>query len=356
MYEKLRKLGFSQFHMNFAHENDISLARIARVVSCSHENYQIVSAMGHSMAALTGKLRFKAEMSRDLPATGDWVEVGSCTEKESVIHQILPRQNYLARSAVGKRDEQIIAANIESAIIVMAADRDFNLARIDRYLSLINDQGIFPVVFLNKTDLLEVDEVKALENSIYRRHANVTVFCGSVLEEKGLGELMGFLSSGQSFCVVGSSGVGKSSLINYLARQQIERVTQIGDGTNRGRHTTPRGHLYVLENGSILIDTPGLREVGLTNAESGIGATFPEIEELALHCRFADCTHTSEPGCAILAALEQGAILPEKFESFQKLRREAARFGQTIAERRQKEKGFGRMIKEVMKHKKQLKG
>lgn len=356
MYEKLVRIGFSQFQIQHACENEIEPGQIARVLSSSHEVFKLLGMQGELFARLTGKLRFGADSAHDMPTTGDWVEISLCAQGEAVINELFPRQTYLARSAVGKRDEQILAANINSAIVVMAAGRDFKIARTDRYLSLILDQEILPIVFVNKIDLVSEEEVMEIESSLYRRHPAITVVTGSILQEKGLKTLVESLSPGLSFCVVGSSGVGKSSLINYLAGKQLERVSNIGSGTDRGRHTTSSGHLSILENGAILIDTPGLREVGLTNAESGIQQTFFEMEELASQCRFFDCSHQSEPGCAIQSALEAGKIQPEKLESFFKLRREAARFGQTMADKRKKGKAFGKMAREVLKIKKQLKG
>lgn len=351
MYEQLHKLGFSRFHLEFAHENSIDPALLARVISTTHENYLLQIADRQTLARLNGKLRFTADSASDFPVTGDWVCVSP--DSDELITGILPRRSFLARSAVGRRDQQILAANLDTVVIVMAADRDFNLSRIDRYLALILDQGIVPVIFLNKIDLIDEAKLNSHEAAIFKRHPHLTFFSGSILENRGIEELAKSLSPGFSFCVVGSSGVGKSSLINYLAESQIERVKDIGTGTRRGRHTTTTGHLHVLANGAIMIDTPGLREVGITDAESGIQQTFAEIEELAAQCRFSDCTHMSEPGCAVQKALAEELILPEKFASYQKLKREAARFGQTIAEKRQREKGFGKMVREVMKFKKE---
>lgn len=350
MHEQLRKLGFSRSHLEYVFENNIDPGLLARVVSASHENYLIQSLSEQCLAQISGKLRFSAESASDFPVVGDWVVVSDSSSE--LITQILPRQSFLARSAVGKRDQQILAANIDNALVVMAADRDFKLARLDRYLSLIMDQNIVPVVFLNKIDLIDEAELNRLESEIFKRHPHLTVFSGSIHQEKGLQELSESFSPGLSFCIVGSSGVGKSSLINYLARQHLERVKTVGSGTGRGRHTTTSGHLHILANGAILIDTPGLREVGMTDAESGIQNAFAEIEELARQCRFSDCSHNSEPGCAVRKAIEEGMLLEEKFTSYQKLKREAARFGQTIAQKRQKEKGFGKMVRQVLKFKK----
>lgn len=358
MYEQLQAYGFSRFHLLHADENHLDPGQLARVVSASHENYRLISPRGEYLARPAGKLRFAASDGGELPVTGDWVTVSP--ESEELIIDILPRQSILARSMVGRHDDrvlgkQILAANLDSVVIVMAAGRDFNLSRLERYLTLTNNQDIIPVVFLNKTDLIDQDEVLRLESEIFRRHPEITLFSGSLLTGVGTEELCRSFSPGKSFCVVGSSGVGKSSLINYLAQSDLEKVSQTGKGTNRGRHTTTAGHLHILTNGAIMIDTPGLRKVGIIDAEEGLQQTFADIEEIATRCRFSDCTHTSEPGCAVLRAIAEGKILEEKFRNYAKLSREASRFSQTVAEKRKKEKSFGKMVKEILKIKRQLK-
>lgn len=353
MYEELVKKGFSQAHLRHALENNISAQAIARIVSSSHEVFKILTAESHCQAKLSGKLRFNAESALDIPVTGDWVEIVRLPDEEALIKSVFPRSSFLARSAVGRRDQQILAANIDTAIVVMAAGRDFNLSRTDRYLALIQDQGILPVIFINKADLVSEDELKSMERELYRRHPTITLFTGCAINGQGLSELVDSISAGQSFCVVGSSGVGKSSLINFIVSAEVEKVSEIGHGTGRGRHTTTTGCLHLTRQGAILIDTPGLREVGMTDAENGINATFSEIEELTSNCRFTDCTHDSEPGCAVQEALVQGIISEEKLLSYLKLKREASRFGQTIAEKRRKDKGFGKMVRQVKKFKKE---
>ncbi|MEW6710408.1 MAG: ribosome small subunit-dependent GTPase A [Candidatus Riflebacteria bacterium] len=354
MYNKLSHLGFSQFHLQYSIENNLDPSRLARVISTSHEHFLIKNTEKQVIAKISGKMRHAAESMTDFPVTGDWVATSQDSDEQ--INTVLPRKSFLARSAGGRRDEQILAANLDAVVIVMAAGRDFNLARLDRYLTLVSNQDILPILFVNKIDLIDETQVRDIESAIFRRHPHLLVLCGSVIDGRGLDALEKSLSVGHSFCVTGSSGVGKSSLINYFAGRQLERTTEIGNGTGRGRHTTTSGHLHQLQSGAILIDTPGLREVGITDAETGLSQTFSEIEDLAARCRFSDCSHMSEPGCAVQKAVEEGIILPEKLQSYQKLKRESAHFSQTVAEKRRKERGFGKMAREVLKVKKHLKG
>ena len=345
MYEYFHKLGLTRFHLETLQEEEIDISLLARVISATHENCLLQFPGRRSLASLSGKMRFEASCAADFPVVGDWV---ICSPKsDELITRILPRNSFLTRSAVGRHDMQILAANLDYAIVVTAADRDFKLARLDRYLALIHAQNIIPVIFLNKTDLIKHDQIREFENEIFKRHPGTTVFAGSVLTNEGLADLAQSLSAGKTFCVIGSSGVGKSSLINYLASNSVEKTGEIGSGNQRGRHTTSNGHLHLLGDGSILIDTPGLREVGMTDAQSGIQKTFAEIEDLATQCRFSDCSHDGEPGCAVQKALAEGLIQAEKWESYKKLKGEAARFKQTIAEKRNKEKKFGKMVKQI---------
>ncbi|MGM0601464.1 MAG: ribosome small subunit-dependent GTPase A [Candidatus Rifleibacteriota bacterium] len=345
MYEYFHKLGLTRYQLATLQEEEIDISLLARVISVTHENSLLQFPDRQALASISGKMRYEAGCAADFPAVGDWVV---CSPKsDELITRILPRNSYLPRSAVGRHDMQILAANLDYAIVVTAADRDFNLARLDRYLALIHEQNIIPVIFLNKTDLIDHKKIREFENEIFKRHPGTIVFAGSVLAKEGLIDLSQSLSAGKTFCVIGSSGVGKSSLINHLASNQVEKTGEIGSGNQRGRHTTSNGQLHLLNDGSILIDTPGLREVGMTDAESGIQRTFAEIEDLASQCRFSDCSHESEPGCAVQKALAEGLIQAEKWESYKKLKREAARFKQTIAEKRNKEKKFSKMGKQI---------
>lgn len=356
MYSELEKFGFNHFMTQHCLESGLLPEKTARVISESRERYLVQSKDRLFRATLTGKLRFASTSRRDLPAVGDWVAFSPADDENAVIESVLPRRSCLERSAVGKLDVQIIAANVDTAFVVLAADRDFSINRVDRYLSLILNGGIDPVVIINKCDLFENEEWRDLERQVFRRHPAVEVIATSLINGLGLEHLASIIRPGQTFCFVGSSGVGKSSLINYFAGEEILAVSEVSEVTNRGCHTTTGRHLHLLPGGALLLDTPGMREVAMSDAEAGVGAVFEKIESLAAGCRFADCTHTAEPGCAVLAAVTDSEIDLETLESYQKLKRESSRFEQKLYERRRTEKTFGRMVREVMKTKKQLKG
>jgi ribosome biogenesis GTPase len=307
-------------------------------------------------ATITGKMRFSADNRLDLPAVGDWVAISSPDQHNRVIEDILARRTNLRRSAVGKIDVQIIAANVDVAFVVVAADRDFRINRIDRYLALILDGGIMPVVVLNKCDLIDSERCRELELEVFKRHPAVEVISTSLVSMYGLDALSASVKPGQTCCMVGSSGVGKSSLINYLAGEDLLKTSGISSANNRGRHTTTNRQLHLMPNKALLLDTPGMREVAMSDAEAGVGETFSQIEALALQCHFKDCTHKSEPGCAVIVAIAAGDLAEESLQSYQKLLRESRRFEEKIADRRRKEKDFGKMAKEVVKMKKILKG
>ncbi|MDD3000017.1 MAG: ribosome small subunit-dependent GTPase A [Candidatus Riflebacteria bacterium] len=356
MHFELEQFGYGFFQEQHRLESGVSRDKIARVVSDSREKYLIQTSHGIYRATIAGKLRHVAETRRDLPAVGDWVAFTCADHENAVIDSVFPRRTNLERSAVGKLDIQIIAANVDTAFVVISADRDFRINRIDRYLALILNGGINPVVLINKCDLLADGDWRDLEMHIFRRHPAVEIFATSLVSGMGLEEVRQIMKAGQTFCFTGSSGVGKSSLINHFAGEHLFETSQISQTTSRGCHTTTSRHLHMLPNGALLLDTPGMREVAMSDADNGVGATFAEIEALTSECRFTDCTHTNEPGCAILAAIASAAIDENAFNSYQKLKRESARFEQKMHDRRRADKNFGKMAREVLKMKKILKG
>lgn len=356
MTTNLEKFGFGFYQRSHCQEHGISTEKVGRVLSDSREKYLIQSEGASLSASITGKLRFNAVCRLDLPAVGDWVSFSMADEQNAVIETVLPRKTVLQRSAVGKHDSQIIAANVDTAFVVMAADRDFNLNRVDRYLALILDGGIIPVVILNKSDLVTEDQLASLSAGLFRRHPAVEVIASSLVNGTGLDLIKTTVMAGRTFCLLGSSGVGKSSLVNYLAGSNLIHTSEISLVNGRGRHTTTSRHLHCLESGALLLDTPGMREVAMSDAGAGVEEVFGQIEELAQRCRFSDCSHRNEPGCAIVNAIESGELDASELKSYEKLRRESRRFEEKVVDQRRREKGFGRMVKEVLKVKKSLKG
>lgn len=323
---------------------------VGRVAAVDRDQLLLLNEAGAFRAKLSGKYMYQSVSSADLPCVGDWV----CVEKSpadqfGIVHGVLARKTSLRRKAAGESVEiQMIAANVDVVIIVQSCHYDFNLKRLERYLVMARDGGATPCVLLTKTDLVEPAVVAALTAQIRNASIDVPVLTLSNVTQEGMTELRDALEPGKTYCFVGSSGVGKSTLINGLVGRDVLE-TKVVSGTGEGRHTTVRRELIVLENGSMVIDNPGMREFGVLGAEGGIGASYADIIARAGHCHFRDCTHTNEPGCAVLQALESGEIDREHHENFLKLRRESEYHQMSYAEKRKKDKNFGRYIKSVKK-------
>lgn len=325
----------------------------ARVTAVDRSSYVIRSEAGESTAELTGKLSYQAESTADLPCVGDWVVVQFYDDGAlAVIHEVLPRKTFLRRKAPGARAEfQMIAANIDIAFIVQSCSYDFNPRRLDRYLVMAADGGVEPVILLTKADLVPKDELEQKLQAV-SIETRARVLSMSNLTGAGLDELRQMLSPGKTYCLLGSSGVGKTTLINNLmGREAFD--TKTVSGTGEGRHTTTRRQLILLDGGAMLIDTPGMRELGLLGADDGVAGGFADVESYSAACRFADCTHEREPGCAVRAAVESGDLSEERYASYFKLKKESDFYGMSYEEKRKKDKAFGRFIKTV---KEQLKG
>lgn len=255
----------------------------------------------------------------DFPAVGDFVMAGKTGEgTQAVIHQVLPRKSVFMRKAAGSdRKEQLVATNIDIVFLCMALNQDFNVRRLERYLSIAWDSGAKPVVVLTKSDICKDIEEKLL--AVQEAAPGVRIIKTTALEIAGIEEILPYLSAGTTAAFLGSSGVGKSTLANRLLRE--ERLATGGiRNDDKGRHTTTHRELLFLPDGGMVIDTPGMRELGMWDAKSGIDRTFSDIEELALQCRFRDCTHTVEPGCAVQKALKNGTLSKERMQSYQKLK------------------------------------
>ncbi len=348
---KLEELGYREHLEKFRMENQLNNFEIGRVVSEHKERYIVKTEKGESEAEITGNLRFSAKGREDFPAVGDWVALITYDPDFSIIHKILPRFSVITRQAVGQTGEvQIIAANIDVAFLVQAVDRDFNINRFERYLTICYASKVNPVIVLTKTDLINDEKLAEITDAVHQRIKNVPVFAISNETQDGYESLQKLIEKGKTYCMLGSSGVGKSTLVNRLSGRTIMRTDAISDSTNKGRHVTSHRELIVLENGGILIDNPGMREVGIAGSSGGLEITFDQIVSLSKNCRFKDCTHTSEIGCAVLEALENGEIDKSSYENYLKMEREKAFFETSVAERRKKEKHFGKIIKDYKKN------
>lgn len=313
----------------------------ARVAIEYRDSYWVIGADGEVMAEASGRLHHDAQSRLDLPAVGDWVLLrpGSGGGAPLVV-AVLPRKSRLVRKAAGKRGTpQIVAANLDVVFIVSSLNQDFNPRRIERYRSAVIDGGAEPVLVLNKSDL-GVDE-EALRAELGPVAQVTPLAIVSAKEQRGKESLAPFLAPGRTVAFVGSSGVGKSSLINWLLGVERQTIGEIRSHDERGKHITTRRELLVMPGGAVLIDTPGMREFEPWGAEEGIGQVFNDVEAIAGDCRFSDCAHESEPGCAVREALERGELAAERFEQYRKLlgeqRAQAAREDPLLRKRMREE-------------------
>ena len=296
----------------------------ARVVSESKSSYQVYGQYGELTAKISGKMRYQAGTGDQYPAVGDWVVIRpQVNEKEGVIHAILPRKSRFSRKVAGERtEEQVVAANVDTVFIVSGLDggRNFNLRRIERYLTLAWNSGASPVIVLNKVDLCP--DVNVYIENVEAIATGISIHSVSAKERIGLDALMRYLTKGETAAFLGSSGVGKSALINALLGIEKQETGEVREDDRTGRHTTTRRELILLPSGGAVIDTPGMREIQMWAGEDDLQSAFNDIEILAKKCRFDDCGHNIEPGCAVRDAIEQGALDPARLESYRKLQNE----------------------------------
>ncbi|HLP72875.1 MAG TPA: ribosome small subunit-dependent GTPase A [Bacteroidales bacterium] len=351
----LQDLGFTESISEYLEKNNYNEFTPARVMLEHRERYVVSTGESEYEAEITGNLRFTASSRSDFPAVGDWVAV-KIYPNMAIIHHVLPRKSILERQSVSKAGEkQVIAANVDVAFIVQSIDNNFNINRLERYMTVCYSSGILPVMVISKTDLAVGKEIDEALRSVQASHAGLQIIALSNLTGEGLDMITELMKKGITYCFMGSSGVGKSTLINNITGKNNLRTREISSSTNKGKHTTAHRELIVLENGAIVIDTPGMREFGITDDNDGIAAAFHEIKELAMKCRFSDCTHGDEKGCAVREAVEKGIIQAASLENYKRLQREQEHFSSTVAEKRRKDKAFGKMAKEILKEKKKNK-
>lgn len=354
----LEALGFSSSFQDQTDPKDLDEFELARVMAVHRDSYVINTGELDIQAELIGKFHMNASSPTDLPAVGDWVLASLYDNNTfSTLHKVIARKSLLKRKTAGKTvDYQVIAANIDVAFIVQGLDSDFNLSRLERYIVMVRDSNIEPIILLSKSDLLDPEVVEEQVARIYETMPLLQVLPFSNKDPVSLAGVKELLAPQKTYCLLGSSGVGKTSLLNRLIGEDVYSTKTVRERDGRGRHATTHRQLVKLESGALLIDTPGMRELGTLSVTTGIDETFSEITELSKLCQFNDCNHVNEKGCAVLAAVKAGELPEKRYQNYLKMNKESQFNEMSYLERRQKDRQFGKFRKSVSKHKPNKRG
>lgn len=293
-----------------------------RVIVENKTNYILITEFGEVPAEVTGKLIFESDSGSSMPKVGDWVTLSLFDDNtKGIIHNVLPRSTKISRRAVDKKvTEQIIVSNVDAAFIVMSLDGNYNLNRLERYLASVLESNIDPIVLLTKSDMCVDADDKYTEVKNLARE--IKVISSSMINKTGIDELTELIRPEITYVFVGSSGVGKSTIINFLLGEDRFKTNEVRISDSKGRHTTTKRELVLLPNGGVLVDTPGMKQFGMWEASGGVAKTFSYFEEYAESCRYTDCTHTHEVDCAVKEAVNTGMISEERYNNYLKLRKE----------------------------------
>ena len=352
----LYKIGLSEELLETIPPASLAQFEIARVVAVHKDSYTLTNGDVEVIGELVGKIMYSASSPLDYPAVGDWVLANFYDENSfAIIHEILARKSLLKRKTPGKKvDFQVIAANVDVAFIVQSLNENFNLRRLERYLVMVNESNIEPIVLLSKSDLLSSDEISQRVHEIHQIMPDLQVVAFSNESDSGSDDVKNIMLPHRTYCLLGSSGVGKTTLINKLIGQQLYITKTVSAKESKGRHATTHRQLIKLDWGAMIVDTPGMRELGNFSVETGIDETFSEIIRLSEKCRFSDCTHNEEKGCAVFEAVKNGLLSAQRYQNYLKMTKETAYNEMSYLEKRKKDKRFGKHCKNVMKYKKSV--
>jgi len=349
----LKNIGYSDWFKSRADDEKSVAHSVARIVSVHKDSYTVTKGGEDIFAELSGNLLYSCQSASELPTTGDWVYADFYDDDtHAIIYGVFPRKTLLKRKTAGKLvDYQLIAANIDVAFIIQSLNEDFNIRRLERYLVMVNESGIEPFILLSKCDLIPKQEIDEIKETVLSIAPQTTVMEFSNLSLENIDSVTSYLKSGSSYCLLGSSGVGKTTLLNNIIGNEKFETQSVSKIQSKGRHTTTSRQLVRLESGAMIIDTPGMRELGSMSVDNGLDETFAEILELSQSCKFSNCSHTNEKGCAILAAIKIGDLSESRYQNYLKMKKESEFNQMSYLEKKKKDKSFGKLIKSTMKNK-----
>jgi len=357
----MRELGFDSWFENHARDLCGAGQSLARVVAIDRGRITVNAGEGEFFAELLGKFFYKAESAAKFPCVGDWVCLehhdsdSQDSDRFASIHAILPRKTLLKRKTVGYDEEfQMLAANIDVAFIVMSCHYDFHVSKLERFLVMIHEARVKPVLLFTKTDLMTSEALKLLIADIHDAGIDIEILAVSNTTGDGVEKVRQFIKPKTTYCLLGSSGVGKSSLMNQLIGEDTFATQEVSD-SGQGKHTTVRRHLMMLKQGAMMVDMPGMRELAVAEVKEGIEESFADIIELTCSCKFSNCSHSNEPGCAILEALESGELNGKHYKNYQKIQKESRHHkkSDSYVEKRRKAKNASRIAPSKAKQEKQ---